>query len=99
LAKKEKGEKSSKPNSGKNLSELCKDLLGKQLDKAEQDSVWDRRPLRQSQLQYAALDAYCLIELFEKCKESAKKFNIDACEIAKNCKCQSIALPLFVIDT
>lgn len=34
----------------KGLSTLCERLLGKKLDKTEQCSVWDRRPLRANQV-------------------------------------------------
>ena len=37
----------------KGLSELVRKCLGRPLDKAEQCSNWNRRPLRQTQLQYA----------------------------------------------
>jgi len=40
------------------LSLLC---LGKEIDKNQQLSNWKRRPLREDQLRYAALDAHCLI--------------------------------------
>src|SRR5437016_416176 len=35
------------------------------LNKTEQMSNWSRRPLRTSQLLYAALDAHCQIAIFE----------------------------------
>ena len=52
--------------STKNCSEICKEFFGKPLCKYEQCSNWELRPLRQSQLHYAALDAiYCSL-LFKK---------------------------------
>ncbi|PAA82017.1 hypothetical protein BOX15_Mlig031560g1, partial [Macrostomum lignano] len=41
------------------LSELCQRVLGRRLDKSERLSDWSRRPLRRSQIVYAALDALC----------------------------------------
>ena len=38
-------------------------VLGKHLDKACQQSNWDRRPLSFSQQRYAALDAEVLLRL------------------------------------
>ena len=37
------------------LSELVKQCLGKPLDKAQQMSDWERRPLRDSQINYAGI--------------------------------------------
>ena len=43
------------------LSHLAKDILGKPLDKRMRLTNWARRPLTQPQLEYAALDAHCLL--------------------------------------
>jgi len=45
------------------LAITCARFLGKPLDKTEQCSDWRRRPLSNSQRQYAALDAVVLLEL------------------------------------
>ncbi|XP_068770492.1 exonuclease mut-7 homolog isoform X12 [Struthio camelus] len=54
------------------LSLLVQHVLGKPLDKTEQLSNWEKRPLREEQILYAASDAYCLLEVYEKlCKDPA----------------------------
>lgn len=47
------------------LSNLCRRLLGKPINKRNQRSNWERRPLRPDQLEYAAMDAVALL-LLEK---------------------------------
>ncbi|XP_074066704.1 exonuclease mut-7 homolog isoform X2 [Macrotis lagotis] len=59
-------------HSEKGLSLLVQNLLGKPLDKTEQLSNWEKRPLREEQILYAASDAYCLLEVYELlCKDPA----------------------------
>lgn len=50
------------------LSELVFLCLGQPLDKTYQISDWERRPLSEDQLTYAALDAFCLLEIYEVLK-------------------------------
>ncbi|XP_054275428.1 exonuclease mut-7 homolog isoform X2 [Macrosteles quadrilineatus] len=57
-----KGEESDTVEGLSKLVSLC---VGLPLDKSEQFSNWDRRPLRDAQRNYAALDAYCLIIVYE----------------------------------
>ncbi|MGY1900766.1 DEAD/DEAH box helicase [Nocardia gipuzkoensis] len=54
---------------GHSLREVCARELGMELDKREQIGDWTRRPLTDSQINYAALDAEVLLRLhacFEK---------------------------------
>ena len=45
------------------LGLVCATFLKKRLDKTEQCSDWDQRPLSESQVAYAAADAAVLIEI------------------------------------
>ena len=47
------------------LRDCCATWLRRRLDKSEQCSDWDRRPLSASQLAYAALDASVLLPLHD----------------------------------
>ncbi|VDK85455.1 unnamed protein product [Litomosoides sigmodontis] len=77
------------------LSALCERVLGKPLDKTEQCSVWDRRPLRDLQLRYAALDAYCMLMLYEKCVDWASRLDLSINEICSKQEPFIGTLPLF----
>ena len=56
------------------FSDVCKELFGEPFCKIEEFSDWERRPLRQSQLHYAALNAiYCCL-VFKKLFELKDKF-------------------------
>ncbi|KAM9207587.1 exonuclease mut-7 homolog isoform 3-T6 [Dugong dugon] len=56
------------------LSLLVQQVLGKPLDKAEQLSNWDLRPLREEQLIYA--DAYCLLEVYRVLCQDPARFHL-----------------------
>ena len=48
------------------LSKVCFEILGKKMDKREQIPDCSRRPLRENQITYAALDAVCLLKIYHK---------------------------------
>lgn len=50
---------------GHGLREVCARELGTALDKREQTGDWTRRPLTESQVHYAALDAEVLLRLYD----------------------------------
>lgn len=47
------------------LSLLAEKICGKPLDKSVRMSNWNRRPLSEDQLQYAALDAHVLLVIHD----------------------------------
>ncbi|KAJ8536918.1 hypothetical protein K7X08_035319 [Anisodus acutangulus] len=49
----------------KSLATICQEVLGLSLSKELQCSDWSQRPLTEEQMQYAAVDAHCLIHIFE----------------------------------
>lgn len=59
-----------------NLSKLVELTLGHRLDKTDQFSNWERRPLREKQITYAALDAYCLLEIYKVLAVQCDKLNV-----------------------
>uniref|UniRef100_A0A2C9JMJ3 3'-5' exonuclease domain-containing protein n=1 Tax=Biomphalaria glabrata TaxID=6526 RepID=A0A2C9JMJ3_BIOGL len=60
----------------KGLSLLVKNTLGKPLSKGEQMSNWERRPLRSSQISYAALDAFVLLEVYKVLLSQGKQLGL-----------------------
>ncbi|KAK0130519.1 Exonuclease mut-7 [Merluccius polli] len=68
--------------SEKGLSHLVKHVLGKPLDKKEQLSYWDRRPLHQSQIRYAASDAFCLLEVYTAVSREPSRYGLTAEQLA-----------------
>lgn len=55
--------------------------LGKKLDKSNQFSNWAQRPLRKEQLRYAALDAFCLLEIYDAIEKQLTHIQLDPNEI------------------
>jgi len=47
------------------LSRVCERFLGKPLDKSEQCSLWNARPLSLRQRTYAALDAWTVRSIYD----------------------------------
>ncbi|XP_075229875.1 exonuclease mut-7 homolog isoform X1 [Lycorma delicatula] len=68
-------------SSPESLSQLVYHCFGKKLNKDDQFSDWERRPLRKTQKIYAALDAYCLLEVYGVFRDCCLKQNIPFYEI------------------
>jgi len=66
------------------LSKLTMTCLGKPLDKRECMSNWDNKPLRQAQLNYAALDAFVLIKIHDFIQSRCKELNVNYDYTSKN---------------
>ena len=47
------------------LAAVANTMLGTTLDKAEQRSDWEQRPLSTQQIRYAGMDAYVLTKLYD----------------------------------
>ena len=52
------------------LSELCDHFLGAPVNKQQQLSNWEHRPLSAAQIDYASVDAHCLLPLFARMAQS-----------------------------
>lgn len=61
---------------GVGLSKIVDAVIGKKVCKVEQMANWELRPLRKSQQHYGALDAYILVELFDRLKDYAKENDV-----------------------
>ncbi|XP_034565223.1 exonuclease mut-7 homolog [Notolabrus celidotus] len=62
----------------KGLSLLVQQVLGKPLDKTEQMSNWEKRPLRISQIRYAVADACCLLDVYSVLSSDPASFGLPA---------------------
>ncbi|KRX48886.1 putative exonuclease mut-7 -like protein [Trichinella murrelli] len=56
----------------RSLNDHCFVYLGYWLSKSERMSDWQRRPLREMQIQYAALDAYAVIPICDRLEDFMK---------------------------
>ncbi|XP_075885074.1 exonuclease mut-7 homolog [Nelusetta ayraudi] len=65
-------------SSEKGLSLLVLQVLGRPLDKREQLSNWNKRPLRPSQVRYAVTDAYCLLAVYMVLSADPASFGLPA---------------------
>ncbi|XP_067140723.1 exonuclease mut-7 homolog isoform X2 [Centruroides vittatus] len=72
------------------LSGLSETILGKPLSKEECTSNWENRPLRKSQVIYAALDAYCLLEIYESIHNKVHLCGLDFDQIVRDFLSQKI---------
>jgi hypothetical protein len=63
------------------LSVMTKICLGKGLNKSFAISNWSIRPLRAQQINYAAIDAYCALAIYNVITEAAKaaRFDLQCC--------------------
>ncbi|MBX9687215.1 MAG: hypothetical protein K2X27_10970 [Candidatus Obscuribacterales bacterium] len=57
------------------LKDLCREMLGLEMDKSDQTSDWAREDLSDSQLEYAANDVRVLIPLYKKMKAFLEREN------------------------
>ncbi|CAE8724934.1 unnamed protein product [Polarella glacialis] len=76
------------------LKSLVAKTLAHRLDKTEQCSDWAARPLSLSQLQYAALDAHCLLQVWKVLSPSSKDVAAvvaDLSAVQSDVQCQSHA--------
>ncbi|XP_028273012.1 exonuclease mut-7 homolog isoform X2 [Parambassis ranga] len=62
----------------KGLSLMVQQILGRPLDKTEQMSNWEKRPLRISQIRYAVADAYCLLDVYTVLSSNPASFGLPA---------------------
>lgn len=59
-----------------NLSNLVQLCFNQKLDKSNRFSNWEQRPLRSEQIEYAVLDAYCLLEIYDVILKTGVRFEV-----------------------
>ncbi|XP_017301548.1 exonuclease mut-7 homolog, partial [Diaphorina citri] len=69
--------KKSTQGSPQSLSTLVLKCFGKTLNKQDQFSNWENRPLRPSQISYAALDAFCLLQVYQVLHDQCARQGIE----------------------
>lgn len=74
----------SSSSTGNSLSSFVQTCFGLPLKKTEQCSNWEIRPLRSTQIEYAALDAYVLIELYNFLQKQCLEQDINFEEMCNN---------------
>ncbi|KAJ8687517.1 hypothetical protein QAD02_023311 [Eretmocerus hayati] len=74
-----------------NLSKLVELSLGNKLNKSNQFSNWQRRPLRENQIIYAALDAYCLLEVYDALASQCNTYGISFHDVCSHQSSQKAA--------
>ncbi|KAI5730748.1 hypothetical protein M8J76_016974 [Diaphorina citri] len=67
----------SQQGSPQSLSTLVLKCFGKILNKQDQFSNWENRPLRPSQISYAALDAFCLLQVYQVLHDQCARQGIE----------------------
>lgn len=92
------GGKAFYSNNTLGLSKICAYVLGTPLKKDKWFSNWEMRPLDDSQLHYAALDAYCLLQIFDKLQELAEEKNLNFENILLESIQQSEEAPKLIYD-
>uniref|UniRef100_A0A1I7YDI7 3'-5' exonuclease domain-containing protein n=1 Tax=Steinernema glaseri TaxID=37863 RepID=A0A1I7YDI7_9BILA len=80
---------------GVGLAKLVKEFLDVGLDKSEQCSVWNRRPLRYAQIRYGALDAYCLVLMVQKCLSIVNQWSKELVSLVRPHYVVPSPMPLF----
>ncbi|XP_075992344.1 exonuclease mut-7 homolog [Anticarsia gemmatalis] len=71
-------------NGGNSLSSVVQSCFGLPLEKSEQCSNWELRPLRSTQIVYAALDAHVLLEIYEFLQKLCSEQQINFEEICND---------------